>query len=81
MVTLVLIAEAATVLWFAAYLGVLADLGRSAKGPSVAAPDPAGRCFLGQARLAQIVGHSLLVLYLAAASLNLVLGLGFDLPL
>ena len=81
MAILILIAEAAAVLWFAAYFGLLATLYQSPKKVASAKPDPVGLSFISHARRAQFLGHGLLALYIGAASLNLAFGLGLDLPL
>ncbi len=77
----ILIAEAAAVLWLAVYLSLVRQLVRTPSSSSAPSADPAGRVFVRQARLAQWVGLSLLAGYLTAASVNLAFGLGLDLPL
>ena len=78
---IILIAEAAALIWFAAYFGLLAEQYRASAGAVGPRPDPVGRTFVGNAKLAQVAGLGLLALYIAAASLNEILGLGLDLPL
>ncbi len=77
----ILIAEAAAVMWFAAFCGLLVEQYRSSSGAPTSRPDAVGRTFVGNARLAHAVGLGILVIYIAAASLNQILGLGLDLPL
>ena len=78
---IIYLAEAATVLWFAVFFAIIEQQYRAGPKTARETSDEVGRTLVLNARVAQILGLGLVMLYLTAASLNAAFDLGLDLPL
>ena len=79
--TVIYLAEAAAVLWFAAFFVLMGHQYRAGKAAVVGPQDTVGRTMLRHTRKAILLGLSIVFAYQAAATVNLTFGLGWDLPL
>lgn len=79
--TVIYMAEAATVLWFVAFMVLMAHQYRIGRAAQVGRQDLVGRSFLRNTYRAVLLGLGLVFSYQLAASVNRALDLGLDLPL